>query len=110
MSLCGERVVFADVDTNRKNLARTCRAYAGKPGGRAGQMRSGLAQWLCGASDSGRVRLMNGRAVVEALSKALVTVAVMLSILLFVKGPATEDPARTFTAFLLALGTIGLVA
>jgi hypothetical protein len=53
---------------------------------------------------------MWARAILEALSKALVAVAVMLSILLFVKGPATEDPARSFTALLLALGTVGLIA
>jgi hypothetical protein len=53
---------------------------------------------------------MNARAVLEALSKALVTVAVMLSILVFVKGPVADNPARSFTALLLALGTIGLVA
>jgi hypothetical protein len=39
----------------------------------------------------------------------MVAVAVMLSILLFAKGPAQADPARTFTALLLAFGTIGLV-
>jgi hypothetical protein len=53
---------------------------------------------------------MNARAVLEALSKALVAVAVMLSILVFVKGPVSADPARLFTALLLALGTIGLIA
>lgn len=53
---------------------------------------------------------MNTRAVLDAFSKALVTVAVMLSILLIVKGPGTSDPARPLTALLLALGTLGLVA
>jgi hypothetical protein len=53
---------------------------------------------------------MIARAVLDALSKALVTVAVMLSILLIVKGPGSPDPARPFTALLLALGTLGLVA
>lgn len=53
---------------------------------------------------------MNMRAVLDALSKAMVTVAVMLSILVFAKGPAQADPARVFTAMLLAFGTLGLVA
>jgi hypothetical protein len=53
---------------------------------------------------------MSLRAVLDALSKAMVAVAVMLSILLFAKGPASADPARTLTAWLLALGTVGLVA
>jgi hypothetical protein len=53
---------------------------------------------------------MNSREVFDALSKALVTVAVMLSILIMVKGPAEESAARPITALLLALGTLGLVA
>jgi hypothetical protein len=52
---------------------------------------------------------MKTRAVLDALSKAMVTVAVMLSILLIAKGPAHADPARTLTALLLAVGTLGLV-
>ena len=39
---------------------------------------------------------MNARAVLDALSKALVTVAVMLSILLIAKGPALGSrPVRS---------------
>ena len=49
------------------------------------------------------------RAVLEALSKALVAVAVMLSIVITVKGPIEASYARQFTALLLAVGTVGLV-
>lgn len=53
---------------------------------------------------------MSMRAVLDALSKAMVAVAVMLSIVLIAKGPAHADPARTLTAWLLGIGTVGLVA
>ena len=49
------------------------------------------------------------RAVLEAISKALVAVAVMLSIVVVVQGPIEASYARKFTALLLAAGTVGLV-
>jgi hypothetical protein len=53
---------------------------------------------------------MNAREVFEALSKALVAIAVMLSILILAAGPASASPARPITALMLAIGTLGLVA
>jgi hypothetical protein len=53
---------------------------------------------------------MNPREVFESLSKALITVAVMLSVLIVAAGPASASPARPITALLLALGTLGLMA
>jgi hypothetical protein len=58
----------------------------------------------------GKAAHMNPREVFDALSKALVTIAVMLSVLIAAAGPAEESPARPITALLLAVGTLGLVA
>jgi hypothetical protein len=49
------------------------------------------------------------RQILDALSKALVATAVMLSVLILVAGPISASYARGFTAVLLAVGTIGLV-
>jgi hypothetical protein len=42
--------------------------------------------------------------------KALVAVAVMLSIVILAGNPALDTPARPLAASLLALGTLGLLA
>jgi hypothetical protein len=58
----------------------------------------------------GKAADMNTRAVFESLSKAMVAIAVMLSILIVAAGPASASPARPITALFLAIGTLGLVA
>ena len=49
------------------------------------------------------------RLVLESLSKAMVTIALMLTVLILVQGPMAANQARPFTAWLLALGTLGLI-
>lgn len=53
---------------------------------------------------------MQARQVLEALSKALIAIAVMLSVVIVAAGPATASPARPVTALFLAIGTLSLVA
>jgi hypothetical protein len=53
---------------------------------------------------------MMKRQIFEALSKALITTALMLSVLIIAAGPASASSARLITALLLALGTVGLIA
>jgi hypothetical protein len=50
------------------------------------------------------------RQVFEALSKALITISVMLSVLIFAAGPVSASSARPIVAVFLAVGTLGLVA
>jgi hypothetical protein len=50
------------------------------------------------------------RTVVDCLSKALVAVAVMLSVAILVGNPPVDTPSRIVAATLLALGTLGLLA
>jgi hypothetical protein len=50
------------------------------------------------------------RIVLDCLSKALVAVAVMLSVAILVGNPPVETPSRTVAATLLAVGMIGLLA
>jgi hypothetical protein len=94
----------------RSSNARRFFAFSDNPDDTSTAACEFLAKQLCEASVLGNSQRMSMRTVLDALSKAMVTVAVMLSILLIAKGPASADPARTLTAWLLAAGTFGLVA
>lgn len=52
---------------------------------------------------------MMTRQILDALSKAFVATAAMLSVLILVASPMSASYARGFTAVLLAIGTVGLV-
>lgn len=48
--------------------------------------------------------------ILDCLCKAMVAVAIMLSIAILAANPPLDTQARPLAALLLALGTIGLVA
>lgn len=53
--------------------------------------------------------MSSARVVVECAGKAMVAVAVMISVLILAANPALDTPARPLAASLLAIGTAVLV-
>src|SRR6476469_9918622 len=60
------------------------------------------------AGDNRAMRFV--RVVVECLSKAMIAVAVMISVAILAGNPSLDTPSRPVAATLLALGVLGLVA